>query len=82
MKQAFGARNSFADQARLEESTPRSRWGLDGHDRRGRGVEPGLDAAAIHLYVKDADAVYKRALKPELPTCAPVDQDYGDGKRA
>ncbi len=45
----------------------------------GEGLSRASMPAAIHLYVKDADAVYKSALEAggaELR--APVDQDYGD----
>ena len=45
----------------------------------GEALSPSSMPAAIHLYVKDADAVYKRALEAGAASLGePVDQYYGD----
>jgi PhnB protein len=45
----------------------------------GAALQRASAPTGIHLYVKDADAVYERALQAgATPMHAPVDQDYGD----
>jgi PhnB protein len=46
----------------------------------GQHITPGSEKhAALHLYVEDADAIYRRAIEAGATSLyAPVDQDYGD----
>jgi uncharacterized glyoxalase superfamily protein PhnB len=84
VKQAFGAEE-------LLRAGPGSQGGLHAEVRIGDsklmigGGGPGLPwhgtplPTALHLYVKDADAVYQRALEAGATSVEkPIDQPYGD----
>ncbi|HEV8485257.1 MAG TPA: VOC family protein [Blastocatellia bacterium] len=80
MKQAFGAQELYrgtgsAGGIHAEVKIGDSMVMIGGGEVLSRPSMP----AAIHLYVKDADAVYKSALEAGAAEIrAPVDQDYGD----
>ena len=65
LKQAFGAEETFRD------------VGSAG----GRSWTGGLTPAMIHLYVEDADAVYRRALAAGATSLGePAEHGDGDGR--
>jgi PhnB protein len=79
VKQAFGAEELYR--------TPASPGNVHAEVKIGDSVVmigggSGLETpspAALHLYVPDADAAYRRALEAGATSLyAPVDQDYGD----
>ena len=80
VKQAFGARElnrgtGSAGGIHAEVQIGDSMVMIGGGQALNRPSMP----AALHLYVKDADAVYKRALEAGAADVrAPVDQPYGD----
>jgi PhnB protein len=80
VKQAFGAEELYrgtgtAGGIHAEVKIGDSIVMIGGGETLDRASAP----TGIHLYVKDADAVYDRALQAgATPMHAPVDQDYGD----
>jgi uncharacterized glyoxalase superfamily protein PhnB len=80
VKQAFGAQELFrgtgsAGGIHAEVKIGDSMVMIGGGEALGRASMP----AAIHLYVTDADAVYKHALEAGAASLGePVDQFYGD----
>lgn len=79
LKQAFGA-EEISCHARADGSIAHAEMRIgDSVIGMGDSAEIPRWPTAIHLYVPDADALYRRALAAGATSIhAPVDQDYGD----
>jgi uncharacterized glyoxalase superfamily protein PhnB len=80
VKQAFGAQERFRTTGSAGGIHAELQIGDSTIMLGGGGAWRGTPKpTALHLYVKDADAVYERALEAgAISTHAPVDQPYGD----
>jgi PhnB protein len=78
VKQAFGAEETFRAPGSAGGTHVELRIG-DSMVMAGGGRDIPAYPSAIHLYVPDADAVYRRALEAGATSLyAPTDQPYGD----
>jgi uncharacterized glyoxalase superfamily protein PhnB len=74
----LGSAGGYHSEYRIGDSMVMIGGGGEGSNWRGTPVP-----AALHLYVKDVDAVYERALMAGARSLyAPMEQDYGDREAA